>query len=261
MIVQDLFITKTAQAAANIFLPAASVFEKDGTFMNAERRIQRIRKVTTPPGEAWTDWRIISALAERMGHGGRFRYNSAEEIWNEIWQVWPDAAGISYQRLDQRGLQWPCRTEDDPGATILHVSEFARSKRAPLQKVDYMPSPEQTSTEFPFLLVTGCNLYQFNAGTMTMRTRNIRLRPTDTLDIAPNDADRLAIADGGRVHIRSRYGVVSMTARVTDAMKPGEVFATFHDPRVRLNRLTGPLRDGIVGAPEYKITAVSIEPI
>ncbi|MBI3677858.1 MAG: formate dehydrogenase subunit alpha [Proteobacteria bacterium] len=258
VVVQDLFLTDTAEAVGDLFLPAASAFEKDGTFMNAERRIQRVRKAVDAPGEARPDWRIVCDIAERMGHGTRFAYGAAEGIWNEIRQVWPEAAGISYARLEQGGLQWPCRSEDDPGVPILHGVEFARSKRATLQKIDYVPSPEQTSPEFPILLTTGRNLYQFNAGTMTMRTPNKKLRQTDVLEIAPADAGRLNIQSGRRVLVRSRYGHARMSALVTDRIKSGEAFATFHDSKVGLNRLTGPFRDAIVGSPEYKVTAVAI---
>jgi formate dehydrogenase major subunit len=259
VVVQDLFLTRTAQAAAHIVLPVASVFEKDGTFLNSERRIQRVRKAVEPPQDVRTDWEIICALAELMGHGGQFHYSSVEDIWNEIRQVWPEAAGISYGRLDDHGLQWPCLTDDDPGTEILHVARFAHGKRAPLQRVDYVPTPERCSAEYPLLLSTGRNLYQFNAGTMTIQTRNTRLRPTDTLDVAPHDADRLGIASGTRVRVQSRYGSVTMTARVTDVVKEGQVFATFHDPRIALNRLIGPIRDRLVQTPEYKVTAVRVQ--
>ena len=259
VIVQDLFITKTAEAAATIFLPAASVFEKDGTFMNGERRVQRVRKATEPPGEARTDWQIICALAQRMGHGARFNYTSAKDIWNEIRLVWPEGAGMTYERLEQQGLQWPCRSESDPGVSIFHGSEFAHTKRAALRRIDYIPTPEGTSTEFPLLLSTGRNLYQFNAGTMTMRTANIKIRRTDTLDISPADAAQFNVKDGQYIRVRSRYGSVRMIVRITDAVNSGELFATFHDPRVGLNKLTGPFRDSIVQTPEYKVTAVRIE--
>ena len=261
LIVQDLFITETAKKAGTVFLPAASVFEKDGTFMNGERRIQRIRQSVTPPGEARADWRIICDLAGRMGHGDRFRYESAEDIWNEIRAVWPEGAGISYARLDRAGLQWPCRSEDDPGTTILHATAFGKEPRARLRCIPYRPTPERTSDDFPFLLTTGRTLYQFNAGTMTMRTATAKLRATDTLDIAPADAARLKIADGTTVRVHSRYGAVRIKARLSPAIAPGELFATFHDVRVGLNRLTGPHRDNVVHAPEYKVTAVRVEPL
>lgn len=260
IVVQDLFLTETARVAGHVLLPAASAFEKDGTFMNAERRIQRVRKIINPPGESRSDWEIICELAAKMGHGARFQYNSAEEIWNEVRQVWPQAAGISYARMENGGLQWPCRTEDALDTEILHATEFAHAKRASLKRIEYAPSSEQASAEFPFVLTTGRNLYQFNAGTMTLRTLNRKLRRADTLDMAVADAAALSIRDGDRVIVRSRYGGVRMNVQILEGMRSGEVFATFHDPRTALNKLTSPLRDGIVQSPEYKVTAVRIEP-
>jgi formate dehydrogenase major subunit len=260
VVVQDLFLTNTAQGFGHVFLPAASVFEKDGTFMNAERRIQRVRKVMAGPGEVWSDGQIICELAKRMGHAEGFGFDSPEDIWNEVRSVWPEAAGISYGRIEQGGLQWPCGDENDPGTTILHISRFARSQTAALARIDYVPTPEHVTSEFPFLLTTGRNLYQFNVGTMTMRTRNRVLRKTDTLDLAPSDAALLGIRTNDRVRVVSRYGEVTMFARTTDSVTSGQAFATFHDPRIALNRLTSTFRDGIVHAPEYKITAVAIEP-
>lgn len=261
VIVQDIFMNNTAQNFGHIFLPAASVFEKDGTFMNAERRIQRVRKTVKPPGEVRTDWRIICELADRMGHPGGFGFRSAKDIWNEIRAVWPASAGITYERLERHGLQWPCWDENDPGTAILHTDRFARSPTAALVRIDYVPTPEQTTPEFPFLLITGRNLYQFNAGTMTMRTRNKVLRATDTLDLAPSDAARLGVRTGDRVRVKSRHGEITISARPSEKVASGQVFATFHDPRVAVNKLTSPLRDGIVRAPEYKVTAVAIEPL
>jgi formate dehydrogenase major subunit len=252
-------MTKTAEAFADMVLPAASSFEKEGTFMNAERRIQRIRKAIDAPGAAWPDWRIVCELARRMGHGAQFGYSSSAEIWDEIRRVWPEVAGISYPRLEQGGIQWPCRTEQDVGTAILHTEAFAHSKRAPLQRVEYLPTAEKRSAEFPFLLTTGRDLYQFNAGTMTGRTANSKLRRTDTLDVAPADAARLGIATGDSVRVHSSYGTARIKARVTDRVTAGELFATFHDPRIGINRLTSPFRDSIVQSPEYKLTAVAIE--
>ncbi|HTW34583.1 MAG TPA: formate dehydrogenase subunit alpha [Rhizomicrobium sp.] len=259
VIVQDLFMTKTAQAVGGVFLPAASSFEKDGTFMNGERRIQRVRKAIDPPGEARSDWEIIAALAARMGHAEQFRYASAQDIWNEIRNVWPEAAGISYARLEHGGLQWPCPDESHPGTAILHATKFGRRERAALEPIQYVPSPETTSEQFPFVLTTGRTLYQFNVGSMSRRTPNTRLRPTDTLDIAPPDACALGLENGEIARVTSAHGSAQLTVRVSAAMKAGEVFASFQDPRIWLNRLTGPVRDRVVQAPEYKVTAVAIE--
>ena len=259
LIIQDLFMNETARAFAHVFLPAASVFEKDGTFMNAERRIQRVRRVVDAPGEARPDWKIICDLAARMGHAGQFVFESPEAIWNEVRRVWPDGAGISYARLERGGLQWPCLDETDPGATMLHQETFSRSRTAALRRIDHVPTPEVVDSEFPFLLTTGRTLYQFNAGTMTGRTPNRELRATDTLDLAPADAARLDVRDRDAVRVRSRYGEVILPARLSRAIAPGQAFATFHDPHVFLNRLTSLVRDRGTGAPEYKVTAVAIE--
>jgi formate dehydrogenase major subunit len=227
--------------------------------MNSERRIQRVRRAVDPPGAARADWRIICALAERMGFGAQFAYGAPEEIWEEIRSVWPDGAGVSYARLEHGGLQWPCRDEASAGTTILHSEAFASGPRAALRPVDYAPTPETTDADYPFLLTTGRRLHQFNVGSMSRRTPNVQLRPTDTLDISPDDAGRLGLAAGDRVRLRSRYGEVRLPVRLDPAIQPGQAFATFHDPSVRLNRVTGPYRDALVGAPEYKVTAVSIE--
>jgi formate dehydrogenase major subunit len=259
VIVQDMFLNETARQFGSVFLPAASSFERDGTFMNAERRIQRIRKAIEPVGQSKPDWEIICALAKAMGHGASFNYHSAEEIWDEIRTVWPAGSGISYQRLDEAGLQWPCPAEDHPGTEVLHEESFAIGKRAALRRIPYRPTTEVSSEEFPFLLITGRTLYQFNAGTMTMRTANAKLRAADLLDVSKDDANRLQLHNGERVRVRSRYGEAVLPVRITSSVKPGELFATFHTAEVFLNRLTSPHRDRYVKTPEYKITAVQIE--
>ena len=261
LVVSDLFMNETAREYAHVFLPAASSFEKDGTFMNAERRVQRVRRALAPPGEARSDWEMVRDLAAALGHGARFEFDSAEAIWNEIRAVWPQAAGMSYARLDRGGLQWPCPDEQHPGTTILHRDMFPIGPRAALRRIDYHATPEVVSPDYPFRLMTGRTLYAFNAGTMTQRTPNRILRPTDTLDICAADAQRLGLADRERVRVRSRYGETLLPVRVSASVKTGELFATFHDPAVCLNNLTGPQRDRFVKTPEYKVTAVRIERI
>ena len=260
LIVQDLFMNETARFA-NVFLPACSSFERDGTFMNAERRIQRIRKAIEPVGRAKSDWEIISAVAREMGSGELFQYSTPEEIWNEIREVWPAGRGISYERLEDRGIQWPCLNDHDPGTTILHQAEFGNGKTAALRRIPYRPTAEAINEEFPFVLITGRTLYQFNAGTMTRRTANSSLLPTDYLEVATADAKRLELKSGDRVRIKSRYGETSIPIRIKSTVKPGEVFATFHDSEIFLNRVTGPHRDRYVKTPEYKVTAVKVEKV
>jgi formate dehydrogenase major subunit len=259
IIVQDMFLNETARRFGSILLPATSSFEKDGTFMNAERRVQRIRKAIEPVGESKPDWKIICAIAAAMRKGEFFQYQSVEEIWDEIRLVWPVGYGITYRRLDDKGLQWPCPNEHHPGTEVMHVESFPIGKKAALRRISYRPTEEKVDEEFPFLLMTGRTLQQFNAGTMTMRTRNRKLRPTDFLEIAPADADRLKLRKGERVLIQSRYGSASLPIRITRRVNPGELFATFHDAAVFLNRVTSPHRDRYVKSPEYKVTAVRIE--
>ncbi|MGH9931131.1 MAG: formate dehydrogenase subunit alpha [Pyrinomonadaceae bacterium] len=259
VIVQDMFLNETARQFGSVFLPAASSFERDGTFMNAERRIQRIRKAIEPIGQSKSDWEIICAVAKAMGKGEFFDYTSAEEIWSEIRTVWPAGNGVTYARIEKGGLQWPCPTEDHPGTEVLHRETFQVGKKAALRRVPYRPTKETVSEEFPFLLVTGRALYQFNAGTMTMRTRNAELRATDLLDICHADAARLRLQNGERVRVRSRHGETIMPIRITPSVRPGEIFATFHTTEIFLNRLTSPRRDRYVKTPEYKVTAVCLE--
>jgi formate dehydrogenase major subunit len=259
VIVQDMFLNETAREFGTVFFPAASSFEKDGTFMNAERRIQRVRKVVEPLGESKPDWQIICSLATAMGSGAPFAFRSPDEIWNEIRTVWKAGSGITYARLETGGLQWPCPAEDHPGTGILHAGEFSSGERARLRPISYLPTPEMVSEEFPFLLTTGRTLYQFNAGTMTMRTANSVLRPGDFLQISPEDARRLRFSEGDKARIRSHYGEAGLPIRIDPAIKPGELFATFHTPEILLNYLTSPRLDAHTSTPEYKVTAVRIE--
>jgi formate dehydrogenase major subunit len=259
VIVQDMFLNETAREYGKVFLPAASSFEKDGTFMNGERRIQRVRKAIEATGNAKSDWEIICDLASAMGKADLFNYHSAEEIWNEVCRVWKAGSGISYKRIDQAGLQWPCPSDDHPGTQILHGENFPIGKKAALRRIPYQATLEVATEKFPFLLTTGRTLYHFNAGTMTLRTRNVELHPADFLDISARDAERLEVRDGEKVQLRSRYGDACLPVRVNVTVKPGELFATFHTAEVFLNKVTSPYRDRYVLAPEYKVTAVRID--
>ncbi|MDD5200437.1 MAG: formate dehydrogenase subunit alpha [Terrimicrobiaceae bacterium] len=259
VVVQDLFLNELAREFGHVFLPACSSFEKDGTFMNSERRVQRVRKALEPHGSSRSDWEIICDVARAMGCGAQFSFRSAEEIWNEVRAVWKAGAGISYARLERGGLQWPCPNEEHPGTSLLHAERFPHGRRAPLKRVDFEASAEAVTPEFPFLLSTGRTLYQFNAGTMTMRTPDVVLRPGDTLDVSPRDAARLGLRGDDRVRVRSAHGEAALPVRIDSRVKPGELFATFHTAQVFLNRLTGPGRDAVAMTPEYKVVAVSIE--
>jgi formate dehydrogenase major subunit len=261
LIVQDIFMNETAREYAHVVLPSACAFEKDGTFMNAERRVQRVRKAVAPPGQARADWEPLCDVARAMGHAREFEFDSAEGIWEEVRKVWPAGRGITYARLDRGGLQWPCPSESHPGTTLLHSDAFGDGPRAALRCIEYRPTSEQASAPYPFVLNTGRSLYHFNAGTMTMRTRNRLLRETDRLDMNPVDGARLALVERDRVRVQSRYGEAVLPLHLDENVAPGEVFATFSDARTWLNAVTGPLRDSHTGAPEYKVTAVWIEKI
>lgn len=261
VIVQDLFVNETAREFAHVVFPACSSFERDGTFMNAERRVQRVRAAIAPIGDAKPDWEIVCEVAKAMGRSEGFNFGSAEAIWEEIRLLWKPGAGMSYARLEAEGLQWPCPSEDHPGTTILHGLSFPHGPRATLRRIEYVPSPEIVSDEFPFLLNTGRTLFQFNAGTMTDRTLNHKLRPTDTLDIHPADAGAYGIVEGAPVRVRSRYGEAVLPARLDKGVRRGELFATFHSPKIFLNLVTGPARDKTSDTPAYKVTAVSIRPL
>ncbi len=261
LVVQDIFVNETARELAHVILPSACSFEKDGTFMNGERRVQRVRKAVDAPGQARPDWWPLCELARLMGHERGFVFQSAEDIWEEIRRVWPAGRGITYPRLERGGLQWPCPDETHPGTARIHADAFTSGPRASLRCIEHTPSLEQSSAEFPLILNTGRSLYQFNAGTMTMRTANRELRPTDRLDVSPSDAARLALHDGDRVRVRSRYGSCVLPVHVDDRQRPGELFATFSDPSSALNAVTGPGKDALVATPEYKITAVRLETV
>lgn len=260
VIVQDLFLNETARRSGHVFLPAVSSFEKDGTFMNSERRIQRVRQALTPRGQARSDAETLCRLANALGRGAWFSRHQAEDVWDEVRSAWPAVAGIDYTRIDQQGLQWPCRGPDDPGTALLHAEHFAHGKRAVLERIDYQPTTEYTTAQFPFLLTTGRNLHQFNVGTMTGRTGQQLLRPTDTLDMHPYDAGQLGLDDGTQVRVASRHGQAALRLRITDAVAPGQLFASFHDPARALNQVTSPVRDCVTSAPEYKVVAVCVTP-
>ena len=261
VVVQDLFMNETARAIGTVFLPAAASFEKDGTFMNSERRVQRIRKAVEPQGEAKADWIPVCEVAKRLGFEG-FEFKNAEEIWDEVRSVWPQGAGISYAKMEREGgIQWPCYDESHPGTVRLHTETFTLGDRAPFHCPEQKALQEEPTSEYPLLLITGRNLYAYNASTMTDQTRNLELRPTDTLDLHPDDAEHLGIHDGDSLRIVSAWGEAHLPARRDDRVKRGELFCTFHTPAAHVNRLLGPHRDNKVNTPAYKRTAVRLEKV
>jgi formate dehydrogenase major subunit/formate dehydrogenase alpha subunit len=260
LVVQDLFLTDTA-AVADVVLPAASFAETDGTFTNTERRVQRVRKAVEPPGEARDDWRIVAELSTRLGY--TMNYDDASQVWDEVAGLTPPLAGISYERLEGEGIQWPCPTPDHPGTAYLHTELWEGKQTAYFRPVGYTPPDEQPDAEFPFVLTTGRHLQAYHTHTLTGRTPGIRLLlPEETAEINPADGLRLGIEDGERVRIVSRRGEVTATARFTDRSAEGVVFLSFHFPEQAItNLLTNDAFDPIAHTPEYKACAVRVEPV
>ncbi len=253
LVIQEIFPSET-QAFAHLVLPAAGVFEQDGTFTNAERRIQRVRAVASPPGEARPDWQVIIDVANALGCG--WSYPTPADVMDEIASAAPGLwGGVSHSRLEPDGLQWPCPEPGHPGSKRLHVDGFARG-RASLTPVEHATSPEDRVEGFPYLLNTGRVLQQYNVGTMTRRTPNAELAPADELEIHPDDAARERIADGDPVGIESRWGRLRARARVSTRVRPGMLFLSFHYPETHTNRVTGPWHDPVSHCPEYKVTSV-----
>ena len=253
LVIQELFPSET-QRFAHLVLPAASVFEQDGTFTNAERRIQRVRAAASAPGDARPDWQVIRDVANALGCG--WSYPTPSDVMDEIARAAPRHwGGVSYARLEPDGLQWPCPEPGHPGTARLHVDGFARG-RASLTCVEYAASPEGDVAGYPYVLNTGRVLQQYNVGTMTRRTPNAALAPADELEIHPDDASRERIRDGDEVGLESRWGQLRTRARLSTRVLPGTLFLSFHYPETHTNRVTGPWHDTISHCPEYKLTSV-----
>lgn len=258
LVVQDIFLTETAQLA-DVVLPAASFAEKDGTFINSERRVQRVRKAIDPVGESKPDWEIYCALATAMGYP--MGYESASQVFDEIASLTPAYGGISYRRLEEGGIQWPCPTADHPGTTYLHKDTFVRGK-GKFNPVEHIPPAEQPDSEYPFVLNTGRRYYHYHTGSMTRRTGALELHyNTEHLEINPVDAHKMDIADDDMVLVKSRRGQVQVKARITDVVTPGQVFTSFHFPEVAVNKLTNTAKDPICQIPELKVCSVKLEKI
>ncbi len=256
LVVQDIFLTETARLA-DVVLPSACSVEKDGTFTNTERRVQRIRKALPPPGEAKSDWEIIAAISNSMGYA--MSYSSAQEIMEEIAQVTPSYGGITYKRLEKNGLQWPCPTPDHKGTKFLHKDRFSRGLGL-FHAIDYIPSAELPDAEYPFLLSTGRVLYHYHTGTMTRLSQGAMQRyPESLVEINPQDGEKMGITDGQLVKITSRRGEVQAKAKLTERSAVGSIFMNFHFHEAAVNLLTNPALDPIGKIPEYKVCAVRVE--
>ncbi len=256
LIVQDILLTETAKLA-DVVLPSACFAEKDGTFSNTERRVQRVRKAVAPPGQAKADWEILSAIATKMGYP--MEYASAEAIMEEIRTVTPSYAGITYERIEKEGIQWPCPNTDHPGTRFLHKDRFSRG-RGLFHAIEYIPPAELPDDEYPMLLSTGRVLYQYHTGTMTRLGKGTTERyPESLAEIHPSDAAKLGIEDGQRVRVTSRRGTVEAKAKITGRSDQGMVFMNFHFHEAAVNLLTNPALDPVAKIPEYKVCAVRVE--
>jgi formate dehydrogenase major subunit len=254
---QEIFLSETA-ALADVILPAVSFLEKDGTFTNFDRRVQRVRPALDPAGEARPDFDIVRDLATRLG--ADLGCGTPAEAFAEMASLTPTFAGISHARLDRDGpLAWPCRSPEGGDERVLYLDRFATpSGKAQLAAIPFAPPGEQPDGEFPLLLVTGRRLEHYNAGTMTRRTRNLELVPEEVLELHPENAAELGIGSGERVRIASRRGEIEATAEVTERVSPGQAFIGFHFPEVLANLLTSQHGDEVTSCPEYKVTAVSV---
>ncbi len=253
LVVQDIFPTETA-VIADVILPAMAYAEKDGTFTNTERRVQRVRKAVEPPGEAKADWEIITLLAEKMGHP--FGRKNPEQIMEEIASLTPIYGGIHYDRLNGYGLQWPCTDRNHPGTPFLHQGKFNRGL-GKFHAVEYKPPAESVSSGFPLILTTGRILEHYHAGSMTRRSEVLdKLCPNGTIDIHPEDALKLGIVDGDIVAIASERGKIEAPVRITDETAPGLAFMAFHWSELPVNVVTSTASDPSAKIPEFKVSAV-----
>jgi formate dehydrogenase major subunit len=256
VIVQDLFLNETANYA-HVFLPGSTFLEKDGTFTNAERRIQRVRKVMAPRN-GMGDWEVTLAFAKALGFA--MDYAHPGEIMDEIAAVTPTFKGVSYAKLDELGsVQWPCNDAAPEGTPVMHVGGFVRGKGR-FMITEYVATDERVGPRFPLLLTTGRILSQYNVGAQTRRTANVVWHEEDRLEINPHDAEERGIRDGDWVAVRSRAGETALRALITDRVAAGVVYTTFHHPDTQANVVTTDYSDWATNCPEYKVTAVQCMP-
>jgi len=254
VVVQDLFLNETA-AFAHVFFPGTSFLEKDGTFTNAERRINRVRQVKAPM-QGMDEWQVVCELAVAMGYD--MSYGSAADIMDEIAAVTPTFKGVSFEKLDRLGsVQWPCNDEAPEGTPLMHVGGFVRGLGR-FMITEFIATNERTNRSFPLILTTGRILSQYNVGAQTRRTDNVTWHREDVLEIHPHDAEVRGIKDGQMVSISSRVGATTLKARVSDRMAQGVVYTTFHHPVSGTNVITTEFSDWATNCPEYKVTAVQI---
>ncbi|MBI5044278.1 MAG: formate dehydrogenase subunit alpha [Nitrospirae bacterium] len=257
LVVQDIFMSETAEFA-HVVLPAATFAEKDGTFTNTERRVQKIRQAIEPVGESMPDWKIICALSKKMGYN--MEYRATHEIMEEVALITPSYRGILHHRLDSNfGLQWPCHDLNHQGTPFLHRKKFTKGLGTFIP-VDYIPPAEETDKRFPFLLTTGRIYFRYHTATMCQRTSTLeREYPECYAEINPKDADSLGIKGNSMMRVSSRRGSIIVRAQVTDKVPEGTIFIPFHFREASANLLTNPAVDPSAKIPEYKVCAVKIE--
>ncbi|HLY59038.1 MAG TPA: formate dehydrogenase subunit alpha, partial [Stellaceae bacterium] len=256
VVVQDLFLNETANYA-HVFLPGSTFLEKDGTFTNAERRINMVRKVM-PPKNGKADWEVTLDIAKAMGFP--IHYDHPSEIMDEIAKMTPTFAGVSYAKIEEMGsVQWPCNEKAPEGTPVMHIGGFVRGK-GKFIITEYVGTDEKVGPRFPLLLTTGRILSQYNVGAQTRRTENVVWHDQDVLEIHPHDAEQRGVREGDWVRLQSRAGETSLRARITDRVAPGVVYTTFHHPDTQANVITTDYSDWATNCPEYKVTAVQISP-
>jgi len=256
VIVHDLFLNETA-SYAHVFFPGSSFLEKDGTFTNAERRINRVRKVMAPK-QGYADWEVTQMFANAMG--ANWAYTHPSQIMDEIAMLTPSFAGVSYEKLETMGsVQWPCNEKSPEGTPLMHVDGFVRGK-GKFIRTEYVATDEKTGSRFPLLLTTGRILSQYNVGAQTRRTDNVAWHPEDLLEMHPHDAEVRGVRDGQFVKLASRSGETTLRVKITDRVSPGVVYTTFHHPTTQANVITTDFSDWATNCPEYKVTAVQVSP-
>jgi predicted molibdopterin-dependent oxidoreductase YjgC len=257
---QDIFLNDSTRKYADVVLPASSFAEKDGTFTNTERRVNRVRKALDCPGEAREDWQIVRALATALGASWP-EYATAEDVWNELADLCPGWYGIRYPRIEEHGIQWPCPDPDHPGTPFLHAPRPALAGgRGRFFPVEYQPPIEQPDSEFPFLLSTGRTLYHYNSATMTMREAGVvEKQEAPFFEINEEDAAALGIRDGDVARLVSRRGELEAEAHYSERVYPGLVWMALHFAQAKVNWLLHDVGDPLIGTPEYKVSAVRVE--
>jgi predicted molibdopterin-dependent oxidoreductase YjgC len=262
VVAQDLFLNDSSRTYADVVFPASSFAEKEGTFTNTERRVNRVRKSVPCPGNAREDLRIVVDLARALGADWP-EYETAEDAWNEFADLAPLWSGIRYDRLEEVGLQWPCTDRDHPGSPYLHAPHPARpGGKGKFFPVEYQPPIEQPDSEYPFVLSTGRTLYHYNSATMTMREEGVTQKQEDPfVEIHPDDASSLGVAEGDWVRLVSRRGELEARARIGERVYPGLVWMALHFAQAKVNWLTHDVGDPLIGTPEYKTSAVRVEQV